>query len=313
MNKKVSIIIPVYNASKTIRACVSSLINQKYRDIEIVLVNDGSTDDTEKIIKQLLKKDDRIVYVKQLNKGVSAARNLGIETASGYYAFFIDCDDELDNNVIGDLVDNYDAGVLTGVLHNIVIDGKSSTVKYSKDVYDREDFIKEILYSNIMGSAWGYLYKLKDIKKIKFDINTNYLEDTLFLITYLYNNKIEKIRFIDNKNYYNYIQYETGITSSKKMIESKCEKFIYSLNAIDCVTKGKYSDIIEYKKIVLMEKELRFVSKHDEFLRILNKYKLVKCNNLSLRYSVFIKLYNKKLIWLLKLYYLLRKIVKGKI
>ena len=91
---KISIIVPVYNCAKYIKKCLDSLINQTFKNIEIILVNDGSTDNSEEIIQSY--DDNRIVYIKQKNQGPSAARNLGIDLAKGEYIGFVDSDDWID-------------------------------------------------------------------------------------------------------------------------------------------------------------------------------------------------------------------------
>ena len=96
----VSIIIPVYNVSKYLRACLDSVINQTYKDLEIICINDGSTDDSLEILKEYSSKDNRIIIIDKKNAGVSAARNDGIEKSSGEYLFCIDSDDYIDNDFI---------------------------------------------------------------------------------------------------------------------------------------------------------------------------------------------------------------------
>ena len=90
---KISVIIPIFNAEKYISDCLESIINQTLKDIEIILINDGSNDKTEQIIKEYAKKDKRIIILKQKNKGAGAARNRGIQISKGEYISFIDSDD----------------------------------------------------------------------------------------------------------------------------------------------------------------------------------------------------------------------------
>ena len=90
---KISVIIPIFNAEKYISDCLESIINQTLKDIEIILINDGSNDKTEQIIKEFAKKDKRIIILKQKNKGAGAARNKGIQISKGEYISFIDSDD----------------------------------------------------------------------------------------------------------------------------------------------------------------------------------------------------------------------------
>ena len=96
----VSIIIPVYNVSKYLRTCLDSVINQTYKDLEIICINDGSTDDSLEILKEYSNKDNRIIIIDKKNAGVSAARNDGIEKSSGEYLFCMDSDDYIDNDFI---------------------------------------------------------------------------------------------------------------------------------------------------------------------------------------------------------------------
>ncbi|MCD8020627.1 MAG: glycosyltransferase, partial [Clostridiales bacterium] len=90
---KYSVIIPVYNAKKTLVRCVESVLSQKRSDVELVIVNDGSTDESEKIISEYIEKNSNIVYISQKNAGVSRARNVGIENTHGKYITFLDSDD----------------------------------------------------------------------------------------------------------------------------------------------------------------------------------------------------------------------------
>ena len=95
---KISIIVPVYNVEKYLKECLDSLINQTLEDIEIICINDGSTDNSLAILEEYQKKDSRIKVFSQKNQGVSAARNLGIEKATGEYLTFLDSDDRLELN-----------------------------------------------------------------------------------------------------------------------------------------------------------------------------------------------------------------------
>ncbi len=103
MNELISIIIPVYNVGKYLGKCLDSVINQTYHNIEIICVNDGSTDNSYDILLEYAKKDSRIKVINQKNAGVSAARNTGLDTAAGKYIMFIDSDDWVDDNICEEL------------------------------------------------------------------------------------------------------------------------------------------------------------------------------------------------------------------
>ena len=99
---KVSIIIPVYNGEKYIRPCISGLRKQTYRNIECILIDDGSTDESGKICDHCAEEDARVRVIHQVNRGVSAARNKGIEEAQGEYILFFDIDDQITESVVED-------------------------------------------------------------------------------------------------------------------------------------------------------------------------------------------------------------------
>ena len=90
---KISIIVPVYNGQKYIRTCLDSILNQTYKNIELIIINDGSTDNSKTIIEEYVKRDKRIVAYHQNNKGVSDARNKGLKYATGKWIWFVDSDD----------------------------------------------------------------------------------------------------------------------------------------------------------------------------------------------------------------------------
>ena len=106
MNLKVSVIIPAYNAENDIEHCIESIISQTYKNTEIIIVNDGSKDNTKKILEKLNNKYENIIIINQKNNGVSASRNAGINMASGDYLMFVDSDDFLENIAIEHLLKN---------------------------------------------------------------------------------------------------------------------------------------------------------------------------------------------------------------
>ena len=97
---KVSIIIPVYNVENYLRVCLDSVVNQTYSDLEIICINDGSTDTSLDILNEYAKNDSRILVVSQLNRGLAAARNTGLEYVTGELCYFLDSDDYIERNLI---------------------------------------------------------------------------------------------------------------------------------------------------------------------------------------------------------------------
>lgn len=108
MEKKVSIIIPVYNTQKYLKRCINSIIDQTYSNLEIFLINDGSTDNSLEICKEYEKIDERIFIISGENHGVSYARNIGIRKATGEYLYFADSDDYLETDAIEKMIQGFE-------------------------------------------------------------------------------------------------------------------------------------------------------------------------------------------------------------
>ncbi len=148
---KVSVIVPVYNGEKTIRACIDSLLNQSMKDIEVIVVNDGSDDNTLKILNSY---DDRIILINQSNAGQGAARNTGIKAAKGEYIGFADADDTVRSDMyqsMYELAKKDRCELVQCGIHDIKEDGTESdraAFEASVTINDRADYIFEYFYHN---------------------------------------------------------------------------------------------------------------------------------------------------------------------
>lgn len=186
--KKISVIMPIYNSESTVRESIVSVINQTFNDYELILVNDGSTDSTEKICKEFQKKYNFIKYYKLNNGGVSRARNFGLSIAEAKYVCFIDSDDLYENNYLEVLYNNIDNG------NDMVVCGYKLFGEKNKDFpctirnnIELKSKI-EMLQGNIMfNQLWNKIYKLSIIKNnnLTFNENINLGEDAIFNIKYL--------------------------------------------------------------------------------------------------------------------------------
>ena len=142
----ISVVIPLYNSEKYISECVHSIIdNYKYGDLEIIIVNDGSTDRSQSIVKELVEKDKRITLINQDNKGPSAARNRGLAEANGKYILFVDSDDFLESRALTKF-------------RELLIKGDYDTVifNYKRFTENNETFKNKPLFTNM------YIYSYKD-------------------------------------------------------------------------------------------------------------------------------------------------------
>ncbi len=194
MNAKVSIIVPIYNIEKYLPSCLNSIIGQTYQDLEIILIDDGSTDNSGKIANDFAKKDHRIKVIHQKNAGQSAARNTGLAKATGKYISFIDADDEIAPNFIESLFHAYNASTSISVCG---IRYKRLRQKSTSDVYvnpvrrrrKHESKAAYILYllaiDGRMYSSVNKLYLANIAKVLKFDESINFAEDTKFVLDYL--------------------------------------------------------------------------------------------------------------------------------
>lgn len=185
MTNKISIIVPVYNKEKYIERCITSILKQTYSNIEIIIVNDGSTDNSLKKCKKLQEIDSRIVIINQNNKGVSVARNTGLDVVTGDYIAFIDPDDTIDENYLLELINattllKFDL-VVSKI--NCIIDDSNFypyNPKNGYPIYFQEDFIKLFLNFKVGSAVWGKLFSKNAIGDIRFKkLNIN--EDFIFI------------------------------------------------------------------------------------------------------------------------------------
>jgi len=182
----VSVIIPVYNLEMYIERCINSVRIQSIESIEIVIIDDGSVDNSDQIIKRLNLEDERIIYFRQENNGVSSARNKGIEVAKGKYITFVDGDDYINPFMLEELISKAEKDLL-----NLVLCFHSSTsvdfLKIEDNTITAEEYIKYILEGKVPRTACGILYKLEIIKNnnLYFDNDLHYGEDMLFTIKFL--------------------------------------------------------------------------------------------------------------------------------
>lgn len=180
----ISVILPFYNNELTLKKCIDSILNQSFFDYELIIINDGSKDNSEQIINEY--KDSRIKYYKQENKGVSAARNLGIKKSSGYYIFFIDADDEIEKDLLKELNEFITENNLDIVCSNIksINHLNKGYNKYSKSFVckNEKDIIKyfnDISIYMVVGKLFNK--KFLSQNNIIFDEKMNMSEDFCFV------------------------------------------------------------------------------------------------------------------------------------
>ena len=225
----VSVIIPVLNREKGIKKCLKSIMNQNYKNIEIVVIDNGSTDNTVKIIKELQEKDKRIkLFVSKL-KGVSNARNFGLKKSTGDYIMFVDSDDTIDKEMISTMMkiakQNHFDIVKCG--YKLIHGSKIENFCLKEGLYDfDEQFWKEFFSTYNYNQVWGQLINKKICNGITFNSNVSMAEDYLFNY-YLYK-KANSIYIIESP-FYNYYYNESGMNYNKDInkIIKKIEDILY--------------------------------------------------------------------------------------
>lgn len=307
----VSIIIPIYNSGNFLKKLLNNLVNQTYKNIEIILIDDGSEDNSLQICNEYQVNDKRIKVISQTNKGVSSARNKGLKIATGDYITFIDSDDDIDRNYIDVMVRNIEDDYLI----------KTNTKNAKKDVLvSSEQYLFDILSGKIPGVCWGYLFRKDLLKNIKFDLNTSFMEDTIFLIQYLINTS--NVKVLKEKLYYHEVN-QDGLTNSNKL-EKKINEYMYSIDKIQEILRSNnivenfYEKSIDNKRIKLIESELAKAKEIEEIQKIIlnkNVVKLQKIRNIDIKYKLFMKILktkNEKTILLyIKFRRIIKKLVKG--
>ena len=306
---KVSVIVPVYNVEEYIGRCLDSLVNQTLKDIEIIVVNDGSPDNSLEIIKKYMKKHKNIILIDDTNHGLSHARNIALAKATGEYIMYVDSDDYVDETIVEELVNNIsDSDVCVCDIYK-VINGENIYYKNHYE-YGNENI-------NLMLSHPGVnakLYKKDLILSIPF-LEGVYYEDLTF--TPLVASKIKKVSYVKKPLYY-YLIRDDSIMRKKKF-SPKLDDIFIVLDYVKSKLNG-YDEEIEYLYIehLLYSATMRFLD-YDEGRERLIRIQSIMRNYPNYRENKYYKKKSSKfkLVCFLsyhKMYKLLRILVnlKGK-
>jgi glycosyltransferase involved in cell wall biosynthesis len=238
---KVSIVVPVYMVERYLKRCINSILNQTYTNFELILVDDGSPDSCGEICEGYKEKDSRIRVFHQENKGVSRARNYGINEATGDYVCFIDSDDWVQGSYLADFFynGNYNADVyLQGYINKYPDEKLNNQINFIKNEYYTVQSLKEgYIYSernNISNSPCFKLFKRDIIKEnnIEFDPTICYGEDHLFVLNYFLH--IKNMSVSNQAGYY-YVHRGNDSLTNKYISH---DKLFYYAEKIAVIRKG---------------------------------------------------------------------------
>ena len=245
-DKLISIIVPVYNVEKYLKKCVYSILNQSYKNLEVILVNDGSTDNSGKICDELSREDSRINVYHKDNGGLSDARNYGVAKANGEYVGFVDSDDYIDQYMYENLykaIRKYNTQIaecgITRVYKNNKLRPHYDGEEYSL-VVDREGYLKEYLENRkVYGAAVCKLLSIDLAKVLKFPDGKVY-EDVFYTLELL--KKVDKYTLISGNYYYYYIR---GNSITTKTFSSRDMDYIEIIDKIGEYTLNNYTKLKE--------------------------------------------------------------------
>tara|TARA_R110001599_G_scaffold262231_1_gene462693 strand:+ start:6990 stop:7964 length:975 start_codon:yes stop_codon:yes gene_type:complete len=207
----VSVIVPVYNSERYLQDCINSILEQTYRNIELIIVNDGSTDSSLKILKDFEARDCRVKIIDKENAGVSAARNEGIAAARGMYIGFVDSDDVIKQDLYEKLVKILsDSTAQCAVLSSYTMNENDEGELKKSDIVTSQEAINRLLKLKFPTSLWAYLYKKEVIEYIRLKEDVHFFEDFEFNLRALM--RCRSILLCPEK-LYNYRKNESSINS----------------------------------------------------------------------------------------------------
>lgn len=261
MSGKISIIVPVYNCDKYLRRCIESLVSQSYKDIEIILIDDGSTDKSMDICQEMAAKDHRIKYVRQSNAGVSSARNHGLNIATGKYIGFCDSDDWAAPNMyenLVNLIEEYSADVAI-VRYINEVDGRVCSFNDSNKIitFSGKQAILEMHKAKLFeGQLWNKLFRAELFLNTRLDEKIIIFEDLLILWSIFL--KANTVVFHDKSMYHYAINSSSALNQPYRNADwQRREACIKMLE----IARMNYADAIPYVKKTFLMADLRLAEK----------------------------------------------------
>lgn len=232
----VSILVPVYNAAPYLRECVDSLTGQSYSDLQIVMINDGSTDDSWAIMKELAAKDSRIEIYTQPNCGVAATRNSLLDKVKGDFVLFVDSDDWIKLDTIETLIREQEKADYDIVMFRLAGPPRAN------ECYDQDKVIKKFLeHTTFRGSLCDKLVKSSLYKGLRIDESVSYGEDTLLVWQVL--QRVSSVSSLNNELYY----YRVNENSLSRQHFNGMK--LSSYTAWDAITRDVETDWPHYKEL----------------------------------------------------------------
>ncbi|EOU1563262.1 glycosyltransferase [Clostridium perfringens] len=293
--EKVSIVVAAYNIENYISKCLESIVNQTYGNLEIIVVNDGSKDNTIEKINNFAKLDRRIVVINKNNEGLSEARLSGYNQSTGEYILFVDGDDWLENDAIEILYNECKKYKCDIACFDCIVDYGKTKVNAKKSIgeckiYNYEEFLEELLIGKIQPSIWNKFIRRNFIEenKVEWPRNITYAEDVATSCSLAINNP--KVILVKSELYH-YYQRESSIT--KNITDS-----VYDINKAIEFVKKQLNDKGLLDKYIKEFEYLAFIHNYYRRLNIIFDYKsqysknlfiIWKNNNININNNKYIK------------------------
>lgn len=242
MNSLVTFILPVYNAESTIYRCLDSILKQTYCDYEVIIVDDGSIDNSGKICDSYSLNDNRFRVVHKENAGVASARQLGVSLATGEYVIHIDSDDWIESNMLSDMMNEIsDADILVSDYYYNTKHGQ--TYVRQVDCTTSEELLEKIIKGEVFGSLWHKLIRRNLYQNIKFNTDLTFCEDQLLLFKILTTYQCKVINL--HKAYYHYECNDGSITqrTDREYFDNKIKYEDYALQVLSPLSFRYIRDI----------------------------------------------------------------------
>ena len=246
---KFSIIVPVYNVEKYLKKCLDSLLNQTYKDFEVIIVNDGSKDNSQKIVDKYIEKDERFKSFIKENGGLSDARNFGLKYVTGNYILFLDSDDYIDKELL-EKVNNILSkdNNIDIVKYNLVSVDENENIILKENIISNEGYIKfkDIIKSQFIETAVNCFYSTKFWEKNNFKYEVGKIHEDFGLTPFILA-KAKSIYYIPFYGYY-YVQ-RTGsiMNGGSKAYKSACDTLYHFDNLLKNINLEDNIDIVTKK------------------------------------------------------------------
>lgn len=320
-NDIISIIIPFYNAEQYIGKCIESITNQTYSNLEIILINDGSTDKSLNIVNEFSQMDDRIKIINKQNEGVSSARNEGLKNATGNYICFVDSDDYIEKDCL-QILYNKIKSTDSDIVRANFFENKNKKIRFKKNITinmtnieEKHKIIVRAFESYDFNSVWGQLISKRILNNVTFDEKLKMAEDFKFNLSII--EKAKRISLISNF-LYNYNKNDFGINFNKDI--SKVERKIKDITKVysELYLKNYNSNLIFSRllreivpqflemynfKEEEIKKIIKFINEEKIFREVKEKFDINKLK--KSKYFIIYKYFLEKKWFQLKIFYIL--------